>query len=978
MMSSAPALGTLLGLLASSTPWISPVSAQSVPQVDNVAKDPTNVLPLVPTRTVRFTTVEGTQMSIDVSPDGTTIAFDLLGDIYTVPISGGKATLIMGGTSVDVQPRYSPDGKSLVFISDRSGAEATWIADADGKRPRLLLAGGQQPVWAPDGKEILTGNRLVDVRSGSDVQLEGFGDGGSFTADGRYIWYQTGSQAARYDRRTKESSYRTSIPGGAWRPMVSRDGTRLLYFTRYESKTALVLRDLATGADRWVLTGLLEDPSVGSPSGSAWLADGSGLVTSYGGKLWRVALPSGATTPIPFTAEVDQALGPLVKGAYRISDSVPVREIREPALSPDGRRVAFTALGKIWVMDLNGGVPRRLSSASGVVEISPAWTPDGRAIAYATWADGEGGNIYRMDANGGTPRQLTRAPALYTRLNYTPAGSRLVFARAPRRAGMLTDELDLELRWITAEGGPQHPIIMVSYASTLLWGGYPQFTGDTSRVFFQDLEGLVSVRWDGTDRQVVWAGPPVPVRQRTRAGGDSPAWSRGGGKVAWSEGATLYVSDTDSTSQAARHEVKIVVPADKPPGVVVLRGGRILTMKHHEVIENGDLVISGNRITAIGPRGKVRIPGGAKMIDLSGKTILPGYVDVHAQMTPSRIHGTVVPSHLANLAFGVTTVRDLGSRGTDVFVYADRVAAGDLLGPRIFATGPSVVDSASVIGTLTSGRNLVGPRAKNYRLNTIRGDLTASRPDRQRFLMVSKEFGLTAVATGSPDFTRSLSAILDGYADHQGAYQTYPIYDDVARLVAEAELTYTPMLLGPVGTRVGLDYMVATEHPHGDPQLRRFSPHTALDLHTRSASWAVAEEYPLDDVAGGAARVAAARGKVALGSGGRVQGLALHWEMWLLAKGGMSNDDVLRAATIFGADAIGVGSELGSLEVGKLADLQVLDRDPLADIRNTTSVRYVMKNGRLYDAATLDEVSPRTKKMTKLWWLELEPSEEAR
>jgi Tol biopolymer transport system component/imidazolonepropionase-like amidohydrolase len=1089
---------TLLAFSAASALLVSAAAAQPAQRTDTTRKDPTNSLPLVATRTVRFTTDDGTWMSVDVSPDGTTIVFDLLGDLYTVPIAGGKATRVVGGNSVDGQPRYSPDGKSLVFISDRSGVDATWISDADGKRPRLLTTGGQYPAWAPDGKHVVTGNRLVDVHGGAGVQLPGFGSGASFTADGRYIWYQTGTQAARYDRRTGTSSYRTNLPGDVLRPMVSRDGKRLAFFTRFEAQTALVVRDLATGADRWVLMGTQPETGGQSPippgggrgaaprspaagvgplPGSAWLPDGSGIVTSYGGKLWRVEVPSGRATQIPFTADVEQSIGPLVKGSYDIPDSVSVREIREPVLSPDGRRVAFTALGKVWVMDLAGGTPRRLTTARGVVETSPTWSPDGRSVVYATWVDGDGGDIYQVDANGGSPRHLTRAPAMYARLNYTPDGSRLVFARAPRRTRtvMVDDagveprtptapgsELNFELRWMAPSGGTQHQITMVADVGSLPLGGYPHFTSDTGRVFFDDGTGLVSVSWDGSDRKVVLARttpqtllspdgvhvlsragrrnhiylferpqvadsltidptaerPLVPVRRLTRAGGDFPAWSRDGRTAVWSNGTTLYVYDVargdkatadslaaapprtgapsdsarrpptapDSASrwapayEAARHDVRVAVAADRPTGVVVLRGARVISMKDREVIENGDIVVTGNRITAVGARGSVTIPSGARVVDVSGKTVLPGYVDVHAQLAaPSQIHRTVVAQYLANLAFGVTTTRDPESQATDVFTYADRVAAGDLLGPRIFATGPVVLDSALTLRTVAEGRDFIAPYATSYRSNSIRGDLTAPRSDRQRFLMVSKELGLTAVAMGPPDFRKSLSAILDGYASHHGAYEIFPIHDDVAKLVAGSGLTYTPMLLGRVGSRNGFEYILATEDPHADPKIRRFYYHKDLDRLTRArGSWVVAEEYPFRDVALGAARIVAAGGKVALGSNGRVQGLGVHWDMWLLAKGGMPNHDILRAATLFGTEAIGVGAQLGSIEVGKLADLQVLDRNPLTDIRNTHSVRYVMKNGRLYDAATLDQVSPVAKKVDSLWWLEPEPTEGGR
>jgi len=170
-----------------------PAGAQNAPRTDStsVARDRTNTLPLVTTRTARFTTDEGTWLSMDVSPDGSTIVFDLLGDIYTVPIAGGKATRIIGGTSVDMHPRFSPDGKSLVFVSDRNGSDATWLADANGQRIRMLTAGGVYPAWTPDGREIVSVNRLIDVRGGTGLQLTGVGPAASITGDGRYIWFQT-------------------------------------------------------------------------------------------------------------------------------------------------------------------------------------------------------------------------------------------------------------------------------------------------------------------------------------------------------------------------------------------------------------------------------------------------------------------------------------------------------------------------------------------------------------------------------------------------------------------------------------------------------------------------------------------------------------------------------------------------------------------------------------------------------------------
>jgi len=367
-------------------------------------------------------------------------------------------------------------------------------------------------------------------------------------------------------------------------------------------------------------------------------------------------------------------------------------------------------------------------------------------------------------------------------------------------------------------------------------------------------------------------------------------------------------------------------------------------------------------------------------VNVAGKTIVPGYVDLHAQAgAPAQVHRTILAQYLANLAFGVTTLRDPEAPSYDIFSYADRIATGDLLGPRLFPTGPVAVDSTLSIRTPAEARDVVGPYATSYRSTAIRADLAASRPDRQRLLTASGELGLSAVATGTPDFRRSLAAILDGFADHHAAYEIFPTHGDWAALMAQSGLTYTPMLLGRVGNRNGYEYVLATEQPHADAKVRRFHYHKDLDRLTRTrGTWNWEDEYPFEAVARGAAGIVAAGGRVGIGTNGRVQGLAFHWEMWLLARGGMSNHDILRAATIVGAEAIGIGADLGSIEVGKLADLQVLDRNPLDQIRNSISLRYVMKNGRLYDANSLDQVAPIARPLPATWWQSLDLTEESR
>ncbi|MGH7718439.1 MAG: amidohydrolase family protein, partial [Gemmatimonadaceae bacterium] len=496
-------------------------------------------LPLTPTRNVRFSTDEGTWLSLDVSPDGRTIVFDLLGDLYTLPMAGGSATRITDGMAFDGQPRWSPDGKSIVFVSDKSGGDNVWIADADGKNARALTTGDKNqyisPEWTPDGDYVVVSRATGPLTSqydlylyhkdgGSGLKLTGTGTGATppgppqpgtpplpnnyvgaaFGPDGRYIHaaVRTGGfaynmqlpawQVAVYDRETGRLFNRTSAYGSGMRPALSPDGKYMVYATRHDTATALRLRELASGDEAWLAMSVQRDDQESRFTrdlmpGYSFTPDGKALVLSYGGKIWRLDLPGGTATNIPFTANVDLALGPLVKFEYEINDStLTVQQIRGARPSPDGRRLAFIALDKLWLMDLPQGRPRRVTTMN-VGEHSPVWSPDGRYIAFVTWTE-EGGDIYRVRADGrGAPERLTQQHAFYDNLNYTPDGLRLVVQRGPRQPRIEEEgQYGLELVWLPAAGGRMTSI------TPLTAGGWPHFTGDSTRVFIYDpRDGLV-------------------------------------------------------------------------------------------------------------------------------------------------------------------------------------------------------------------------------------------------------------------------------------------------------------------------------------------------------------------------------------------------------------------------------------------------------------------------------------------------------
>src|SRR5919197_1677742 len=877
------------------------------------------------------------------------------------------------------------------------------------------------------------------------------------------------------DRRTGRRELRANLHGGAFRPALSPDGKYLVYGSRYEAQTGLRLRDLETTEEKWIAYPIQRDEqeSVASMDvlpGYAFTPDSKAIVISYGGKIWRVPVDGSAATAIPFRVQAKIDVGPRLAFSYPIPDSAEftMHQVRDAVPSPDEKRLAFIAMDKLYVMDYPNGTPRRISDLEGN-EAEPAWSPDGRWIAFVTWTR-DGGHLWKVATAGGRPVALTPASALYLQPAWSPDGKRIVVVRSPaqtvREQGGFQGAA--ELVWVSAAGGA--PALIAPTQGR----GAPHFvTSDTGRVYaYNPNEGLVSMRWDGTDvrqhlkvtglrtpeapqptnAQWIKMGPTgdqalvqvsndiylvtvpvigetptvnmadpsnaeVPSRKITDVGGQFPAWSADGHKVHYSIGHSHFVYDVDRARQvddsieAARRargdttaqrdtaqqrtagpaanprgyqpvETQILIKAkrDIPQGTAMLRGARIVTMKGDEVIEHGDILVRNNRIAAIGASGSVQAPGGTQTIDVTGKTIVPGFVDTHAHPDVERGEHQQPWSYLANLAYGVTTMRDPQTGTTDVLSYEDAVDAGLAIGPRIYSTGPGLFGPTYFPGLgddikdLDHARRIMRRYSQYYDTHTLKMYITGNRQQRQWVLMAAREQNIMPTTEGALDFRYDMTMALDGYPGQEHALPITPLYKDVVQLYGQTGITYTPTLLVVYGGPWGENYWYEHENVYNDTKLRRFTPYEELAAKARrrirsqvgggnAGGWFMDEEYNFPAVAKAAADIVKAGGRTGVGSHGQLNGLGYHWEMWSIAKGGMAPHDVLRCATIFGAEGIGLQKDLGSLEVGKVADLLVLDANPLQDIRNTNTVRYVMKNGRLYDGTTLDEIYPRQRKM---------------
>ncbi len=1057
-----------------------PVVAQTQPDQPapptKPAKWDVNNPPGATIRQVPIAVDEGSWMDIDVSPDGSTIAFTLLGDIYTMPIAGGTPTRIAEGLAWEVHPRFSPDGRRIAFTSDRGGGDNIWVMNVDGSDKRQVTKESfrltNQPSWSPDGKFIVakkhftTGRSLgtgevwlYHVSGGSGVQLvkrasdvlqKELGEP-IYAPDGKSIYYTRNITPGpifeyaqnsntdlfnieRYEIATGEVSTAVSGAGGSVRPTPSPDGKSIAFVRRERTRSKLYVKDLESGAERKIYDALDQDVQetwavTGVYPNMAWTPDSKSVVFWAGGKIRRINSDGTGAAVIPF--RVNDTRGHIAAPHPQIPVAPATFETKMPrfaAVSPDGRSVVFEALGKLWAKPTEGGKARRLTGGTGAdLELFPTWSRDGRMIAFVSWTDAGLGRIRTITQTGGTPRDVTTQPGHYARPQFSPDGKTIVFEKG--EGGSVTSPEWSEnpgvYRVATAGGAP------VRIAKGM---AAPQFGPDNDRLFMIGRSGgkqqLISTDLTGgakrvhasgelaTDYAVSPTGDYVAFRQNYAAFvtplmpgvQDSPAdmdakalpvtrasaggaeylhWSTDGSKLYWSLGPTLYTAATPAlfrTMPADDTAPKFVPPttgvslsmpvtAAKPTGVYALTGARIVTMANDTggIIDDGVIVVSGDRIAAIGPRGSTQIPAGAKTIDVAGKTIIPGLVDAHA-------HGPqgddeIVPqqnwSAIQNLAMGTTTIHDPSSQASAIFTASERQQAGTLLAPRIFSTG-EIVYGAKAAGIYAQIDSLDDALAHVRRLKSQGGHSVKNynqprREQRQQVVEASRRENMLVVAEGGSLFGMDMTIIADGNSTLEHNIPLDIFYEDVLSFFSQATTNYTPTLVVSYGGLAGEPYWDQAIDVWKQPLLRH-TPPDRLTAKLVRVTKAPEEDFVDDDNAREANKLAKRGVKVSIGAHGQQAGIGSHFELWSFVRGGMTPIEALRAGTIAPAQSLGMAKDIGSLEVGKLADLVVLTADPTQDIRNSDKIAQVMLGGRLYDAMTMNEVSTGSFKRLPYWW----------
>lgn len=1022
-----------------------------------------------PYKTVKFTTTEGTWMSLDLSPDGKEIVFDLLGDIYTLPITGGKAKLLRGGHAFEVQPRFSPDGSKILFTSDAGGGDNIWLMKKDGsdakqitKENFRLLNNG---TWSPDGNYIIARKHFTSGRSlgagemwmyhisgGSGIQLTARKNDQqdvnepTVSPDGRYVYYSEDMYPGgffqynkdpnnqifvikRFDREKGTNEIITGGNGGAARPQLSHSGKFLSFVRRVRTETVLYLKNLETGEEWPVYNKLSKDQQeawsiFGVYPGYAWTPDDAAIVLWSQGKIIKIDVNKVNTaTEIPFTVDASLRVTDVVRYQQNLNPaSFQPKMIRQAITSPDGSLLIFQSVGYLWKKQLPNGKPERLTGGTDF-EFEPSFSADGKTLLFVTWNDETAGAIWKLSLTPNSkPVKINKSKGIFRQPAFSADGKWITYRKEDG-----SDELGPAY---TMEPGIYYATADGDKESFVTEGGdKPQFNKEGDRIIYQTYAGLASVKLSGDDTKTLvksgygnqftispdgkWisfidlhkayiAAYPqtgktldlgagtgdIPVKVVSKDAGFNLHWSGDSKQLHYTLGNQYFTINLEERFEFIANKpdsafkipetglaIGLEVPTDKPSGVIALTNARVITMKDSVVLENATVLVEGNMIKEIGASDKVKIPTGATIINCEGKTILPGFIDAHAH--GNHFSSGITPqkhwAYYANLAYGVTAMHDPSAVSEFVFAQSELVKAGKQVGPRVFSTGYVLYGAdanfKAVINSIDDARSALR-RQQALGAFSVKSYNQPRREQRQQIIQAARELQMEVVPEGGSTYFHNITHILDGHTTVEHNLPVAPLYNDVIQLWKEAKTAYTPTLIVNYASITGEFYWYQHSNVWEKERLLTFTPRSIIDARSRHRTMIPEEEYTNGHILTSQTlkKLADAGVTVNMGAHGQLQGLGVHWEIWMMQQGGMTNYQALQTATINPAKSLGFDQYIGSIEVGKLADLIVLDKNPLENIQNTESVKYTIVNGRIYESSTLNELGSKPKNRTKFYW----------
>ncbi len=1026
--------------------------------------------------TIAFTVDEGTWMNLDVSPDGQTIVFDMLGDIYSMPITGGTATALRTGLAWEVQPRFSPDGSKIIFTSDVGGGDNIHIMNSDGSNSKQVTEETfrllNNPVFMPDGNYFIARKHFTSERSLGAGEMWMYhvtgGDGiqlttrkndqqdvnePSVSADGKYMYYSEDMYPGGYFQYNKNPNSQIYVikrydfdkgvsenyvggPGGAIRPQINHKGDKLAYVRRVRTKSVLYIRDLKTGQDYPIYDNLTKDQQeawaiFGVYPGFAWTPDDDYIIIHAKGKIYKINVENRDVALIPFEVNAVHKMAETVLFKQKVfEENFNVNVLRQVVTSPDGSHIVFNAVGYLYKKRLPNGKITRLTSGEDF-EFAPSFSPDGKQLVFVTWDDIERGALMKLDWNSGKLMKLTTEKGIYNSPRFSPNGKSIVYRKdsgnghqgytfsvkpgiymipssggkesfvtaqgsnpifTPKgdhiffqTGGQLFGSLTKQLKKTTLNGDKIEDIIETKYANRFA----P--SPDGKWLAFSELHKVYVAAMPKTGQKVGISSSTssVPVQLVSRDAGINLHWSKNSDKLHWTLGNEYFTVSLDDKFpflgkvdsvppiDTAGLKIEFVMEADKPTGIVALTNARIITMEANRVIDDGIIVIKENIITHIGPSESINIPQNAHVIDCEGLVVMPGLVDVHAHLGAFR-YGLSPKKHWqywANLAYGVTTTHDPSSNSEMTFSQSEMVKAGRMIGPRIFSTGTILYgadgDFKAVINSVDDARSALR-RTQAYGAFSVKSYNQPRRDQRQQVMKAARELGINVYPEGGSHFFHNMTMVADGHTGVEHNIPVAPLYDDVIKFWSATQTGNTPTLIVNYGGVNGEFYFYERDEVWNDERLNTFTPRPILDSRSRHRMKIPQEEYENGHilVSQSCNALQNAGVDINLGSHGQLQGLGAHWELWMLVQGGMDNHQALRAATINGARYLGMEDEIGSLKVGKLADIIILDKDPLENIENSASIRYTIINGRVFDATTMNQIGNHKTEREKFYWEE--------